>query len=402
VERAAPGTRVAVNLAGITRAQIARGQMLCRPGWLEETRLVDARFQVLASHRWQIKHNMPVEFFLGTARTPGRVRLLGSDALEPGTSGWVQLRLRDAVPVQRGDRFVVRMLSPSVTLGGGQVVDARPRRRHRRNDARLLERLATLETGDPEAVMLHEAARAAVVSSNEAIRGSGLAPAVAAEALAGLARQGWVRVLSGDAEALAAGAEAVISAAERWKVLLARMRQALTAFHETNPLRAGMSLEELRTRCHVPPEFWEAVVAGAAQEGVVTAIGSVVALAGYQVGLTEEQQRAVDEAMAAMRAQPFGPPSVAELGELLGPGLLEHLVATGRLVKVSPTVIFDAAVYKEDEHRVVAYLDAHGQVTLGDVRDLLGTSRKYAQALLEYLDRKRVTKRLGDVRVLRR
>lgn len=401
VERADPGTRVAANLVGIDRDQIARGQVLCRPGWLEGTRLVDARLQVLAGQRWQIKHNMSVEFFVGTARTPARVRVLDGDAVEPGASGWVQLRLRDPVALQRGDRFVLRMLSPSVTLGGGQVVDARPRRRYRRNDRGLLDHLASLETGDPEAVMLHEVSRAVVVSSIEAIRGSGLALAAASEALAGLARQGRVRALSGNAEALAAGKEVAVSAAERWKDLLARMRQVLISFHETNPLRAGMSLEELRSRCRVPAAFWEAVVVAASQEGVVMTTGSEVALVGHQVGLSDEQQRAVDAAMAAVRAQPYGPPSVAELEEKLGVDLLDHLLSTGALVKVSPTVVFAAEAYQEAERRVVAYLKVHGEVTLGDVRDLLGTSRKYAQALLEYLDRKRVTKRLGDVRVLR-
>jgi len=401
IERAEPGTRLAVNLAGVDRNQIERGQVLCRPGWLKETHLLDAYLEVLGDHRWPIKHNMPLAFFAGTARTPARVRLLDGNAIEPGGSGWAQLCLRDAVALQRGDRFVVRMPSPSVTLGGGQVLDAHPRRRHRRHDASLLERLGSLLEGAPEAVMLYEASRSLVVSSAAAVRESGLAPSAATAALGRLANQGNVVVLDGDAEALAAGEDLAVSAVARWQALLGQMRQALEAYHQANPIRAGMSLEELRTRSRVPTRFWDAVIAGATREGLVTTTGSIVALAEHEVGLTEAQRRAVDEAMAAVRAEPFSPPSVSELEDRLGADLLDYLVNSGSLVKVSPSVVLATEAYEEAERRVVAYLQAHGQVTLGETRDLLGTSRRYAQALLEHMDRVRITKRVGDARVLR-
>ena len=402
VQRAEPGTRLAVNLAGIDRDQIARGQVLCRPGWLDETRLLDAHLRALPNQRWPIKHNMPVEFFVGTSRTPARVRVLQGDAIAPGEQGWVQLRLRDPVALQRGDRFIVRMLSPSVTLGGGLVVDARPRRRHRRDDQRTLARLAALADGDPAAVMLHEASRDAIVSSAVAVRSSGLAPAVATQALEGLVQEGRVRVVGADSETQSSGKDFSISAADRWEELTGRMRHVLDLFYETNPLRAGISLEELRTRCRVPAGFWDAVIAAAAEQGVVEVSGSVAALAGHCVGLSEDEQHAVDAAMAAIRGNPFGPPSVGDLEATLGPALLDHLVASGSLVKLSPAIVFDCDAYRDAERRVVAYLEEHGQITLGEVRDLLGTSRKYAQALIEYLDRMRVTKRVGDARVLRR
>ncbi len=402
VDRAEPGTRLAVNLAGIDRDRIERGQVLCRPGWLDDTRLIDARLRALPNQRWPIKHNMPVEFFVGTSRTPARVRVLHGDAIAPAEQGWVQLRLRDPVALQRGDRFVVRMLSPSVTLGGGVVVDARPRRRHRRDDPPTLARLASVANGDPAAVMLHEASRDAIVSSAEAVRSSGLAPSEASEALVRLVTDGRVRVIGGQIPELMAGKDLAISAADRWEDLLGRMRRVLGRFYAANPLRAGMSLEELRTRCRVPAGFWDAAVKAAAEQGVVEVSGSVVALAGHRVGLGADEQRAVDEALAAMRVDPFGPPSVADLEARLGSALLEHLVANGTLVKLSPGVVYTQEAYEDAERRLVAHLEAHGQVTLGEVRDLLGTSRKYAQALIEYLDRMRVTKRVGDARVLRR
>ena len=401
VERAEPGTRLAVNLAGVDRDEIERGQVLCRPGWLRATRLLDAHLEVLGDHRWPIKHNMALEFFAGTARTPARVRILDGDAVTPGGSGWVQLRLRDPVAVQRGDRYVVRMPSPSVTLGGGQVLDAHPRRRHRRHDVEVLDRLAALVDGEPEAVMHHEAGRSLVVSSAAAIRESGLVASEAASALTRLASEDDVVVLDGDADALAAGKDLAISAAARWQDLLARMREALEAFHKANPVRAGMSLEELRNRAHVPTAFWDAVIEGATREGLIAATGSVVALAEHEVGLTEAQQRSVDEAMAAVRAEPFTPPSVSELVDRLGADLLDYLVDGGKLVKLSPSIVLAAEAYDDAEARVVAYLEEHGQVTLGETRDLLDTSRRYAQALLEHMDRVRVTKRVGDARVLR-
>jgi selenocysteine-specific elongation factor len=154
IEEAVPGSRVAVNLTGVGKHEIETGEVVTVPGWLNPTVLVDVQLRYLSDAPQPLKHNAEVDFFCGAAEVPARVRLLGTEALAPGGAGWAQLRLSRPVALVRGDRFILRWLSPSITVGGGVVVDPAPRRRHRRFRPEVIERLETLAHGTPEEIVL--------------------------------------------------------------------------------------------------------------------------------------------------------------------------------------------------------------------------------------------------------
>ena len=403
VEVALPGSRVAVNLTGVTASALRRGQVVTRTGALEPTILIDARLKLLASAPWPLKHNAILDFFSGSARVGARVRLLDKKVLYAGQEGWVQFRLSQPVVVVRGDRYIVRLASPSLTLGGGVIVQPHPRRRHKRFRPEVLSRLEILGDGKPEGVLLELLERDGILEARELVRRADPPEEEAAVALAALARSGRIVALTADTldpDSLPHATVAVLSS-DGWEHLLARVERLLEAYHRRYPLRPGMPREELKTRATVEARFFSQVLEKAAQEGCLSATPTVVRLLKHKVILSDEQRRGVEEIMARFRANPFLPPSYAQVERALGAEVAQHIVAEGCLIKVSENVVFDADTHAELNRRLVAYLREHESATVAQVRDLFGTSRRYALGFLEDADRRRVTKRLGDVRVLR-
>lgn len=396
IQRAVPGSRVAINLTGISKQDLARGDLVTTPGWLRPTTLTDVRMDLLHDAPFPLKHNAFVKFFCGSAETVARVRLLGTETLAPGESGWVQLELDDPLPLVRGDRFIIRIPSPAVTVGGGEVVDPNPGRKHRRFRPEVLARLETLARGTPAEVLLQTLERRGPLTVRDLIEASGLGEA-APEALAELFSTGDAVVL--DAVPEPAPARLVVSRSW-WSATTARMRDELAAYHARYPLRPGMSREELRSALRLDPRAYNGLLARAAADGLIVDEAATVRLPEHQVRFTPQQQQAVDDLLARFRAAPYATPSVKEAAALVGEEVLGVLLARGDLVQVSPEVLFLRETYEEMVERIRAHIQQQGSITLAQVRDLFQTSRKYAQALLEYLDGVGVTRRVGDERVL--
>ncbi|MGD8597885.1 MAG: selenocysteine-specific translation elongation factor, partial [Anaerolineae bacterium] len=173
IEEAVPGSRVAINLTGVSKDEIARGEVVTVPGWLRPTMLVDCHLRYLPDAPLPLKHNAAVNFFSGAAETQARVRLLGTRTLAPGDEGWVQIRLAQPVTLVKGDRYIIRQPSPSVTIGGGIVVNPFPGRRHRRFRPEVIEQLETLAHGTPEEILLQNLERQQPAESRDLLgRGS--------------------------------------------------------------------------------------------------------------------------------------------------------------------------------------------------------------------------------------
>jgi selenocysteine-specific elongation factor len=396
IQRAVPGSRVAINLTGISKQDLARGDLVTTPGWLRPTTLADVRLDLLRDAPFPLKHNAFVKFFCGSAETVARVRLLGTETLAPGESGWVQLELDDPLPLVRSDRFIIRIPSPAVTVGGGEVVDPNPGRKHRRFRPEVLARLETLARGTPAEVLLQTLERRGPLTVRDLLEVSGLGEA-APEALAELFSTGDAVVL--DAVPEPAPARLVVSRSW-WSATTARMRDELAAYHARYPLRPGMGREELRSALRLDPRAYNGLLARAAADGLIVDEAATVRLPEHQVRFTPQQQQAVDDLLARFRAAPYATPSVKEAAALVGEEVLGVLLARGDLVQVSPEVLFLRETYEEMVERIRTHIQQQGSITLAQVRDLFQTSRKYAQALLEYLDGVGVTRRVGDERVL--
>lgn len=405
LELAIPPSRVAVNLTGVSTEQLQRGDVLTTPGWLRPTSQLDVRLRLLKSAPRPLVHNATVDFFTGTMQCQARVRILDRKEVAPGEESWVQLVLSAQVCVVKGDRFIIRQTSPSLTLGGGLIVDPFPQRRHRRFQPEVIQRLDLLARGTPEEMLLQELEREQPCEVATLIARSTLGTDKATQTLHTLLQEGQVVLLSASHEPSTTHyplpATLYVISASGWESLLERMVSLLRDYHQRYPLRAGMPREELKSRLRLPPRALNEAVSRAARQGVLIETETTLSLADHRVTLDAEQQRHVTELLQAFQRNPYSPPSLAEGEALVGSEVLAALIEQGKLVKVSDTVLFLAETYQEMTQAVVDHLQRHGRITLAQVRDMFNTSRKYAQALLEHLDEKRVTKRLGDERILR-
>jgi selenocysteine-specific elongation factor len=396
IERAVPGSRVAVNLSGVEVGDVRRGDVVAKPGWLRPTLLLDARFEHLSEQRgnWAkpIKHNSDVKLFHGAAEVGATVRLLGDEALPPGREGWVQLALKEPLAVVKGDRFIVRLPSPSITLGGGIVVDPQPGRRHRRFKSDVIARLETLAKGSPSELVRQALDAGGPMPVADLLKRVGLPAGVASPAL---------NELETAQEALRVGGatSTIVASRAGWNAVQSRLSREIAAYHAANPLRGGMPREELKSRLKLDAKIFNAVVAQAVDEGVLIEGPANVRAPNFAISFTPAQQKSIDALLARFKSQPWAAPSVKESEAAAGADVLGALIDQGRLVKLSEEVVLLPETYQTALARVADHLKTNKSITVAQVRDIFNTSRKYALALMEYFDSKGITKRVGDERI---
>lgn len=411
IVRAQMGSRLAVNLSGVDAERIARGSVVARPGALAPTTLVDAWLEMLGSEARQatgmrrtfaLRHNAEVKIFSGAAHSIARVRLLEGDALAPGESGWAQLQLTTPMALVNSDRFIVRLPSPSVTIGGGMIADAHPRVRYRRRggraDAQVLNRLATLRRGSPAERLLQALRELNFASPAEAAIRAQLESEDLRAALADLSGQGVIVIVP---DAKGGG---ILGCREAWQEARRSAQEVLDAYHKAHPLAEGMPRDTLRSRLNLSADVFDALLRlyGDSSDpvGFVDA-GGLVRLAAHDVHFDAGQQAAVDALLARCQAQPWATPSVKEARAAVGDPVYEAMLRRRMLVQLNDEVILLPETYAQAVERVRAFIAREGSMTAAQARDLFGTTRKYALALMEHLDAIGVTRRVGDVRVLK-
>ena len=399
VTAARAGQRTAINLQGLERAAIDRGDVVGLPGTLVSSLLVDGTLELLKDAPRAVKSRTRLRFHVGTSEIMARALLLDRGELEPGASGLVRFRLESPLIALPGDRFVVRSYSPIVTIGGGTLLDIDPPRFKRKTPA-LVAHLELLQTGSPEAIL------------EEHVRHVGTA-GIRLAALAGRVPfgperlRGLLNTLQKERRVLAVDRDWFIhpDSAARLRALAV---QALETFHRANPLKPGMSREELRGRAGAVDERVFAFLLTALDaEGAVKTDRDKVRLASHEVRLSPDQQRVLDRLEEDFLRADAAPPSAGEALGRAGLGgdeeheLFQVLVQAGKLVRVKDSLYFHARALETIQTRVVALLQDRKEIGPGDIKDLLGISRKYAIPLLEFFDQRRVTTRVGERRILR-
>jgi selenocysteine-specific elongation factor len=399
VERATAGQRTAVNLQGVERAAIERGDVLAPPGALMPTLLADATLELLEDAPRPVRTRDRVRFHVGTQEVMARVLLVDRSELAPGQVSHGRFRLESPVVALPGDRFVIRSYSPIITIGGGTLLDIAPPRFKRKAPA-LLAHLMLLEQGSPAQVL------------EEHLKQAGAAGARAAD-LRARTPFGPERLRKLLEELVKGGA--IVAVDREWYLhreanerLRAQTLGLLEAFHAENPLRAGISREELRSRAGSAQErVFAQLMAGLEAEGVVRTEKDQVRLASHSIRLTPEQQRVVSGLEADFLGAGAAPPSPEEALAKLGVKgnerheLFQLLVAERRLVRAKESLYFHADALAAIQDKLVAYLHRKKEIGPGDMKDLLGITRKYAIPLMEYFDSQRITVRQGERRVLR-
>lgn len=385
--QAQPGTRVAVNLSGISYEAIRRGDVITTPGWLRPTDALDVSLRVIRDSPRSVKHNLAVTFFTGSSEAQGRVRLLDSKELKPEATGWAQIKLEEPVAVVKGDYFVAR--DTETTLAGGRIVDPYAPR-HRRFDPPTLGRLKTLAEGSEEDVLQSALESIEPAGPSELAKKANLSEGSVEEQLRWLVQEGRAILLSG-------GSGKLYYSAKGWAELSRTARQILERFHAQWPLRLGVPKEELRNRLRLSTSAFARALDRWETEGVLASDDALARLPGHEPQFSREQQAQIEAYLRSLSSDPYSPPT----DQAIDPELVAALADQRQVVRTNEDVVFLASAYDEMVTRVVEHAKEHGEVAISDVRAMFGTSRKYTLSLLEHMDRQQITRRVGDNRVLR-
>ncbi len=393
VEQALPGSRCAINLAGVELDQVERGNLIAAPGRYQPSQRLDVQVELLPDASAVLAHNDEVKFFLGSAESLARVRVLGGEEIHPGETGWLQLELNNPMIAVRGDRYILRRPSPGETIGGGAILDPHPARRHKRHDPQVLNRLQSLLHGSPEDVLYQASLALGLAPHSDVLARARLPEEQAQAALHTLLENGQLLQIE-------LGGTLLI-ARPTWAALSDQALAEVEQFHTTYPLRRGMPREALKSRLKLQPRPFQALLKTWLEQALLCEHGALVSKAGFGVQFTQQQSAQVAQLLARFAANPYSPPSSKECSAELGEELFNALLEQGQLIAVSAEVVFRPREVEAMQNWVVEHLHAHSSLTVIEFRDHYQTSRRYALAFLEYLDSQGLTLREDEARRLR-
>ncbi len=402
-ERGEAGHRTAVSLQGLEKDQLQRGDVVATPDCLAPTYVIDADFTYLAANDRPLKNRTRVRVHLGTAEIMGRVLLLETEELAPGETAPVQLLLEEPFGVWPGDRYVVRSYSPVFTIGGG-VVYANVERKRKRLTGRAGARFETYRTGDLAANALAHLEEAGLAGLSRTALGVrlGCFGKPLERLLAPLLSSRSVLQVEADGGRLVAGAA--------YEGLVQRLTAILADYHKRFPIQPGIGQEEIGARLGrgVDGRLLQFLLRDAAKSGVIVVESGVVRLPGHEVRFADAGRR-VRETLEKRFAQAgLKPPrrnelfaELAEYPAALVEEILGVLEREGVIVRVSEELYFDASHLADLEASLKAFLTEHGEIDAQGFKKLTGLTRKFSIPLLEYFDRRKLTLRVGDKRILR-
>lgn len=396
VDSAQAAVRLAINISGAEKVEIERGNVLASPGYFMPTRMIDAELTLLED-AVPLTHAEKVHFYHGTVETIGKVRILYGEVIEPGQSAYVQIILDDPVVARRQDRFIIRRFSPLQTIGGGVVLNPYPTRK-RINEKAYLEEFKVCREADDREFLLY-------FIRNSAYEGASLQKLKLNTAM-----------LEDDIAALLEEFEKqdrVIKLGESWfdSQIVERGKEHLInimeQFFKKNPWSPGIDREELRSRANITNRrLYAHLLEKLKQEGRITSEADQVNLAGRQVDLSPKEKEIKQKIENMFLKDKFNPPAPQDVWEMFekdmktAKRMFDSLVEEKVLIKIAPDIYFHARVLEEAKDKVRSFLEKKEKARIAELRDLLGTSRKYAVPLMEYLDKIKFTRRVGDFRVL--
>jgi selenocysteine-specific elongation factor len=402
VEDVGPGLRAAINLQGLERYSVNRGQVLAPPDTLHPSTRMDVWVAYLSSNEKPLKNRMQVRFHVGTSEHLGRILLLGAEELKPGEQGAAQVLLDEPAVCLSGDRFVLRSYSPIRTIAGGEILNPLPTR-HKRFHEDVIKALTTLRERDP-------------VSSIQVLIDNVGAKGLSATDISGLIdlpagkiKASMDKILSRQSAISYDKENGRVISADTFTQMADKVKAILTEYHEKFPVRPGLGKEELKTR--VPglndSRLWAFLLDRLSGAGDLVVDRDVVRLSSHKPNLAEEHKAIEQALIKAYKESGFTPPSLKEVAGVL-PGnaaqhkeVLEHLVKQGELVKVKTDLYYHREALDTLWGQAKSTIQKDGELTTPGFKELTGLSRKYLIPVLEWFDISGLTMRVGDKRILR-
>ncbi len=401
VEKSTAGLRTAVNLQGLERTEVFRGDIIGHRGELKSTYMLDVHLEHLADAPRPLKTRNRIRFHAGTAEIMGRISLIGRDVLEPGDSSFAQIRLEEPIVVLPRDRFVIRSYSPIITIGGGEILDIMPRK-HRRLRSSSLDHLKSLYQGD-------ETERLLILLRDARLNGVELADLTGRLTLKPSDIQKSIQELS------AQGEVQIIDQANFFSMTTAHFNTAqknilsfLNEYHAQNPLRTGAPREEVRGKAgDINEKIFAAALRYLSESNEIVENGATLRLASHSVEIDETLGEVKTKLESVFKNAHFQPPSVEDaFSQSGGKGnsnrnALQLLIDQDVLLRLKDNIVYHRLALSEAENLLREHLSQNNEITAAEFRDLLGITRKHAIPLLEYFDTARITLRVEDKRVLR-
>ena len=399
-EQAIPGSRTAVNISGINTDEIRRGDILAHRNQYKPTRMMDVSCRLLPDLSGPLKHAAEVKIYLGTAEIMAKVRLLGTERLDAGQKGWLQLELNEPTLAVRGDRFILRRPSPGETIGGGVVVEPFPKSRYKRFSKDIIKKLEILAKGTPNDILYNACSAYGPAPLTQVILKTGLNQTEANTAFLELINSG--KIVSLEINPPNDPKQNTVITNERLSSINDQIELIIKDFHKSYPLKPGMAREELRNRLKLETSVFNMIIRRLNKEGKIFEKGSLVGEVDFKIQFTLEMENNRKRLLEILSQNPFSPPSIKECIAVVNEDVFQAMVEMGDLVKVSPDVVFRKVDFDEMVSEIKSFINKNGQISVAETRDLFKTSRKYVLALLEYMDSKGITIRDNDIRRLRK
>ena len=385
LEKIGPGSRTAVNLVNIAPDQLERGNIIVRPGWLIPTDRFDVRLQILKNAGKPLYHGSIVTLFTGSTETPAKLYLLDKERVEPGESELAQFSVEMPVMVLKGDHYIIR--SSVDTIGGGTIIFPHAKR-HRHNRKEIIRRLNMMESGNISDVIISFLEFKQPARLNRMLVECNLIETEVKTALSVLTKEG--RIVS-----IGQGESALIYTTTGWENLVQKAQEIVKNYHKKYPARSGISKGELNSKLGF--ESNSPLLRRLFDDGILIEDAATVRIPSHKIEFTGKQMDEINNFMEQLNKNPYSPQVDIELDK----DIINQLIEQQKIIKVGDGVIFSRPAYNEMVDKVIQKIKADGKITLAEVRDIFDTSRKYAKGLLEYLDEKKITRRVGDERVLR-
>lgn len=398
VEQAVAGQRTAINLSGVRKEDIRRGDVIAAKSAVSVTGMLDVKLKIFDSSERMVLNNSRVHLYCGSKEVLTKVILMDRDALSAGEEAYVQFRLEEPIAVRRGDRFIIRFYSPIITIGGGQILDAVPEK-HKRNRENVLEGFRMLESGNISDIFVLKTGGHKFYSKELLLRELGMLPETGNREIERCIEEGKLVELE----------DGTILAASKFQMMTDRLIQLLQEYHESNPLAEGMPKQELQSRLR---DTWhvqeDKIILGAVHRlmnlGTLMDCGKTVSMQGFEAVLTPEQEKLKERIAGIYKDAGIEIPKNDEIYALDSDkrvinAIFDRLYKEGVLVKVDPSY----NISQDGWNRVVTAArtaGAEGSFVLADFRDTLNTSRKYASVYLAALDRAGITVFDGERRRL--
>ncbi len=408
VEIVEAGHRTAINLQGIEKNEINRGDMAATPGSLVSSTLLDADLHYLGANSKELKNRTQVRVHVGTREVIGRIVLMESDVAQPGEEDFVQIILQEPVAVWPGDRYVVRSYSPITTIGGGSILNNAPRKRKRttQHDREMNRRaFSTCQNGSPEDKML-------LFLEESGLEG------LTTDQLAG--RLGFFgKKLKKELQAPLSSGKIMVVDSERQRLLAAPIVKQLTTtilsrlkqYHSGHPLKTGLAKEELRSQLKpaVDQKLFQFALGQLVKKKIIIQDQAEVRLTSFKVTLQVDEQAMREKIISLFRDAGLVPPNIKDVFNTMSKypeaqvqQVIDLLLQEGRLIKVTESLYFHAEQLDQLAQQIAEYLQKKGEIDAPRFKNLTGLTRKFSIPLLEYFDKKKLTIRIGDKRVLRK